>query len=113
MISFEEYKKLALSFPETSEIPHFDKPSFRYMNKIFGTYWKDEHKAMLKLSLVDQDVFCSIDKEIFYPVPGGWGKQGATFVNLKKAGKKIFKDAITCSYNSIIKKKSIVKNKLK
>ena len=32
---------------------------------------------MVKLSLVDQSVFCDMNKDAIYPVPGGWGKQGA------------------------------------
>jgi hypothetical protein len=103
MITFEEYQKLALSFPDTMEVPHFDNPSFRFRNKIFGTYWKKDNKAMLKLSLVDQSVFCAYDKEIFYPVDGYWGKQGATFITLSKVRKDMFKDAITCAYKEISK----------
>lgn len=63
-----------------------------------------ENKAMLKLSLVDQSVFCSHDKTIFYPVPGAWGKQGATFVNLKKVRKDMFKDALSTAYQGVIEK---------
>jgi hypothetical protein len=37
----------------------------------------------LKLSLVDQSVFCAIKPAIIYPVPGGWGRMGFTFVTLK------------------------------
>ena len=59
---------------------------------------------MLKLSLIDQSVFCSFDDAVFFPVPGGWGKQGATFVDLKKVRKDMFKDALSTAYNGMIKK---------
>lgn len=113
MITFAEYQKLALSFPDTTEQAHFDNPSFRFKNKIFGTYWKKDNKAMLKLSLIDQSVFCSYDNTVFYPVDGFWGKQGATFVNLSKVRKNMFKDAITCAYNEIAKAKAPKKKKEK
>jgi hypothetical protein len=50
---------------------------------------------MVKISPADQSVFCSIDKTVFYPVPGAWDKQGATSVKLGKVRKDMFKDALT------------------
>jgi hypothetical protein len=38
MIEFEELRKLAMSFPEVTEEPHFEKTSFRVKKKIFATY---------------------------------------------------------------------------
>jgi len=105
VISIDHYRKLALSFPDVEEQPHFNIPSFRVRKKIFTTLWEKENKAMLKLSLISQSVFCSYDTSIFYPVPGGWGKQGATFVNLGKVRKDMFKDALTVAYNEASAKK--------
>ncbi len=69
MVDIETFRKLALSFPGTEEQPHFDIPSFRVKNKIFATLWAKENRAMLKLSLADQSVFCSYDNTVFFPVP--------------------------------------------
>jgi predicted DNA-binding protein (MmcQ/YjbR family) len=113
MITLEEFRKLALSFPDTSEQPHFDSPSFRVNNKIFATYWNKDNRAMLLLSLVDQSAFCSIGKNIFFPVPNAWGKQGATFVELKKVRKNMFKDAVKTSYEFIASKNKLAKTKKK
>ena len=104
MVDLKTFRTLALSFPDATEQPHFHLQSFRVKNKIFATFWKAENKAMLKLSLVDQSVFCSYDKTIFYPVPGAWGKQGATFVNLKKVRKDMFKDALSTAYQGVVEK---------
>ena len=60
---------------------------------------------MLKLSLIDQSVFCSYDKSVFFPVPGGWGRKGATFVDLRKVRKDMLKDALTVAYNTLVRKK--------
>lgn len=105
MIDIEIFRKLALSFPDTIELPHFHLTSFRVKKKIFATYWPKENRAMLKLSLIDQSVFCSYDHTIFSPVPGGWGKKGATFVDLKKVRKDMFKDALTTAYKELARKK--------
>ena len=106
MVNIETFRELALSFPDTVELPHFDLTSFRVKKKIFATFWPKENRAMLKLPLIDQSVFCSYDKAIFFPVPGGWGRKGATFVELKKVKKDIFKDALTIAYNGVAPKKN-------
>jgi hypothetical protein len=81
MVAIETFKTLALSFPEVVELPHFDLTSFRIKKKIFATLSFEKQRVMLKLSLVDQSVFCSFDKEIIYPVPGAWAKPGALILN--------------------------------
>src|SRR5690606_19175716 len=68
MISFESFRKLALSFPEATEEPHFEKTSFRVKKKIFATYDDAKKRACIKLSEIEQDVFSSVDKTIIFPV---------------------------------------------
>ncbi|MGE5106480.1 MAG: MmcQ/YjbR family DNA-binding protein [Sphingobacteriales bacterium] len=84
MVTVEAARKLALALPETEEKSHFHLPDFRIKNKIFASLHTDKKIMMVKLNIKDQSVFCSFDKEVIYPVPGGWGRQGATFINLKK-----------------------------
>lgn len=98
MISLEAARKMALSLPEVEEKSHFDIPDFRIRNKIFATLHTDKHYVMVKLSLTDQSVFCAFDKEVIFPVPGGWGRKGATFVNLKKIKRSMLMDALTTAW---------------
>lgn len=91
---------MALSLPETEEKPHFDLTSFRIKNKIFATIHADKNYVMVKLKPVDQSVFCSYNKEVMFPVPGGWGKNGATFVNLKKVRRSMLLDALTTAWKT-------------
>ena len=60
---------------------------------------------MVKLSLDDQSVFCAFDKRVIYPVPGGWGRQGATYIELKKVKKTMLFDAMTVAYCTVAPKK--------
>jgi hypothetical protein len=69
MISQETYRQFALALPEVTEAPHFDKQAFKWRTRIFATLWVKENRAMLKLSLVDQSVFCAFNDKVFYPVP--------------------------------------------
>lgn len=105
MVSIDTFRKLALSFPEATEEPHFEKTSFRVNKKIFATYDEVKNRACIKLSEIDQNVFSSADKTIIYPVDNKWGKQGWTLIELKKVHKDLFVDALTCAYCEVAPKK--------
>ncbi|HUR66437.1 MAG TPA: MmcQ/YjbR family DNA-binding protein [Chitinophagaceae bacterium] len=92
---------MALSFPETDERPHFDRQAFRVKKKIFATLDEKVKRLMVKLSLEDQSVFCSIDKSVIYPVAGGWGRRGATYIELKEVSNAMLKDALTTEYCTV------------
>lgn len=105
MVDINTFKKLALSFPEVTEAPHFEKTSFRVRKKIFTTLDVIHNQACIKLSEIDQNVFSSYDKSVFFPIPNKWGKLGWTFVNLKKVKKSILVDALTTGYCEVAPKK--------
>lgn len=105
MVLIDTFRKLALSFPEATEQSHFEKTSFRVKNKIFATYDDKNKRACIKLSEIDQDVFSSTDRAVIYPVNNKWGKQGWTFIELKKVHKGLFIDALTTSYCEVAPKK--------
>ena len=104
MVTIETFRQLALSFPGSLEMPHFELTSFR-VKKIFATLDIKNHRACLMLSEIDQSVFCTFDLSIIYPVPNKWGKQGATYVALKKVRKDMLKDALAQAYKKAVTKK--------
>ena len=101
MVTIEEFRQWALAFPETAEMDHFGMPSFRVKGKIFATYHQKDNRAMLKLSLIDQSVYSEMDNKVFYPVPGGWGRKGSTFVELKNVKKPVFREALKKAWSGI------------
>ena len=96
---------MALAFDKAVEQPHFDKPSFRINKRIFATLDQPSKRAHLKLTAVEQSVFCAYDPLIFYPAAGAWGRQGWTIVELGKAPKAVLLDALTVAYHSVAAKK--------
>jgi predicted DNA-binding protein (MmcQ/YjbR family) len=98
MISINLFRELALSFPETTEEPHFEKISFRVKKKIFATYNAAVHRACVKLSAIDQDVFCKTNLNIIFPVDNLWGKQGWTLIDMNDINEAVFIDALTTAY---------------
>lgn len=105
MTTTDTFRKLALALPDTEELPHFDRASFRWKKKIFATLRESDGIGMVQLQPTDQDVFCAFDSgQTFYPVPGTWGKQGSTFVNLSRVREDMLADAMSCAYQNIVDK---------
>lgn len=109
MVTVAAARQLALSLPETEEKSHFETPDFRVKNKVFATIKADKQLMMVKLSAVDQSVFCSFDTTVIYPVPGGWGRQGATYIELKKVKKSMLLDALTMAWKQVAPKTMVAK----
>lgn len=105
MVSIDTFRKLALSFPNVTEEPHFEKTSFKVKKKIFATYDEIKKVACIKLSEIDQNVFSSASKTIIFPADNKWGKQGWTFIEMKKVNTDLFVDALTTAYCEVAPKK--------
>jgi hypothetical protein len=105
MISVTNFKKLALSLGEVSELPHFERTSFRVNKRIFATLDEKKQLACLMLDPIEQSTFCTFDKSVIYPVPNKWGLQGATYFDLKKVPAPLLKDALITAFKSKLKGK--------
>lgn len=116
MVTINKFRKIALSFPETEEAPHFENIAFKVNKKIFATLNKKQMRGCAKLSEIDQDVFSSFDKNqktndskdysknVIYPVPNKWGKHGWTNVNLETVKEEMLIDFLTTAYCNIAPK---------
>ncbi len=83
-----DFRRLALSFPETSEQAHMDHPDFRVAGKIFATLgYPEDGWGMVKLTPIEQGMFMRAHRGVFEPYAGAWGRRGATSVRLKAARK--------------------------
>ena len=79
----EDFRRLALSLPETAESAHMGHPDFRVRGKIFATLgYPDQEVGMVKLTPGQQREFVLAEPAVFVPVNGGWGLKGATHVRL-------------------------------
>lgn len=95
----EEFRSLALALPETTEQSHMDHPDFRVRGKIFATLgYPDGDRAMVKLTHEQQDALARSRPEVFAPVPGGWGRRGATYVTLRAADEAVVSDALLMAW---------------
>jgi hypothetical protein len=85
-LTADDSRRLALSFPETSEAAHMNHPDFRVRGKIFATLgYPDDTCGMVKLAPKEQKAFVKAEPAIFVPVKGAWGRSGSTNVRLSAA----------------------------
>ncbi|UII21303.1 MmcQ/YjbR family DNA-binding protein [Fulvivirga ligni] len=104
MTTFTTLGKIALSFPEVTVDPHFEKISFRVKNKIFATYDEKNARATLKLSEEKQSDFSAVNPAI-YPVDNKWGQQGWTIVELSEVDEQLLSDVLVAAYCIVAPKK--------
>ena len=109
MTLYKSIQNFALSLEESRELPHFHKSSFRVGKKIFATYDQNSQELMVKLTPVQQSVYCKLDPGAVYPVPGAWGTKGCTYFNIKKLPMNILKEVILIAYCSVAPSKLVLK----
>jgi len=101
-----DFRKIALSLPETEERAHMSHPDFRVAGKIFATLgYPDKTRGMVKLSPEEQHYFSKDFPDAFIPVKGTWGRRGATSVYLKAAKKETLANAIEAAWRNTAPKK--------
>ncbi|SPE31088.1 conserved hypothetical protein [Candidatus Sulfopaludibacter sp. SbA3] len=97
----DDFRRLALSFPETTEEAHMNHPDFRVRGKIFATLgYPGVDWAMVKLTPEQQANFVQAEPASFAPVKGGWGRQGCTNVILQSAKKTMVRKALAAAWNA-------------
>lgn len=89
-VSAARARKLLLAFENASEAPHFDRVAFRTPRRIFATLAGDGRDVNFMLDPLAQETFCEMAPEALSPVPGGWGRMGATRCDLKKVNEATF-----------------------
>ncbi len=98
-MTINDFRMLALSFPETEERSHMDHPDFRVSGKIFATLgYPDRGWGMVKLTPAQQHFLVEAEPEVFMVVKGVWGKRGATCVHLRRARKGIVSKALASAW---------------
>ena len=102
----DDFRKLALSFPEAVESAHMHHPDFRVCGKIFATLgYPDENSAVVKLSPDEQKDLVRGDPNVFQPVKGAWGRRGSTSIYLRAAKIEIVREALGAAWRNTAPKR--------
>jgi hypothetical protein len=99
-VTANEFRKVALSYPESAEAAHMNHPDFRVGGKIFATLGPGEKWGMVKLTPDQQSSFLQAAPSAFEPASGAWGRRGATIVHLRKAKKSLVKEALIAAWRN-------------
>ena len=106
-----EFRDLALNFPEAIESAHMRHPDFRVGGKIFATLgYPNKDSAMVKLPRDEQKEFMRSNPDVFKPAKGTWGRQGSTIVYLPAAAIVIAREALTAAWRRTAPKR-LLKNR--
>ncbi|MGE5208586.1 MAG: MmcQ/YjbR family DNA-binding protein [Alphaproteobacteria bacterium] len=101
-----DFRRLALSFPEAIESAHMHHPDFRVGGRIFATLgYPDEDSAMVKLPGEVQTNLVRCHPGIFKRVKGAWGRQGSTTVYLPPAKVQMVRKALTVAWQNTAPKR--------
>ena len=94
-----DFRRLALSLPEVEESSHFGAPDFRVGGRIFATLAAEKYGyGNLMLTPEIQAEFVSELPNVFLPVPGGWGRMGATHVRLAAVTEDVLAGALLAAW---------------
>jgi hypothetical protein len=96
-----DFRRIALSLPQTEERKHMNHPDFRVAGKIFATLaYPNKQFAMVKLTPIQQEDFVQSHPAVFNPCNGAWGRKGCTNVLLAKANKRVLKEAMLAAWRN-------------
>jgi predicted DNA-binding protein (MmcQ/YjbR family) len=106
MASIDTFRNQALSFPDTAEMPHFEKTSFRVGTKIFATLSETTLTGNFKLSAFEQSSFCKLGNGAIKPIPNKWGLQGWTTVELTLINDALLFELLEAAFFQVAPKKT-------
>ena len=101
----EQFRRMALGLPGSSEQSHMGHPDFRVRGKIFATLdYPEPGWAMVKLLPDQQSYFVEREPRSFLPASGNWGRKGSTNVRLKAASAQKVHPALEAAWKNVAPK---------
>ena len=98
-MTIKDFRRIALSFDGAEEGSHMGAADFRVDGRIFCTLaHAKKGYGNLMLTPEQQQMFIQDLPEIFIPVAGGWGRNGATHVVLANVSEDVLKGALRVAY---------------
>jgi hypothetical protein len=100
-----DFRRLALKLPGAEEASHMGAADFRVGGRIFATLAHEHHGyGNLMLTPEQQAAFVEESSDIFLPVAGGWGRNGATHIRLAAATEDVLAGALHSAWKLRVEK---------
>jgi hypothetical protein len=94
-----DFRRIALSLEGAEESSHMGAADFRVGKRIFATL---AHAKLgygnLMLDPEQQAAFVQELPDVFLPVHGGWGRNGATHIRLANADEEVLRGALQAAW---------------
>lgn len=104
-MTVKDFRRIALSLDGVEESSHMGQPDFRVGGRIFATLAAAEQGyGNLMLTPEQQATFVAELPEVFIPIAGGWGKNGATHIRLAVANKDVLEGALRTAWKLRLEK---------
>jgi hypothetical protein len=95
----DDFRRIALSLTGAEEGEHMGAQDFRVGGRIFATLAHvGDGYGNLMLDPEHQQDFVTEAPELFLPVKGGWGRNGATHIRLAEAGEAVLTGALQAAW---------------
>jgi hypothetical protein len=100
-----DFRRIALSLDGAEEGSHMGHPDFRVGGRIFATLAAEKQGYGNLLLIPEQQAdFVAERPDVFLPIPGGWGKNGATHVRLSATTEDLLTGALRTAWKLRIEK---------
>jgi hypothetical protein len=104
-VNAADFRRVALSLEGAEEGSHRGATDFRVGGRIFATLAAiNQGYGNVMLTPEQQAEFVAEDPSVFIPVPGGWGRNGATHIRLDLANKDVLAGALEAAWRLRIQK---------
>ncbi|HEV3331247.1 MAG TPA: MmcQ/YjbR family DNA-binding protein [Bryobacteraceae bacterium] len=101
----EDFRRIALRLDGVEEGSHMGSADFRVGGRIFATLAaQSKGYGNLMLTPEQQATFVEELPEVFIPVAGGWGRNGATHLRLAAANEDLMAGALRAAWKIRIEK---------
>lgn len=104
-MTIADFRRIALSMQGAEESAHMGSPDFRVGGHIFATLAAQEKGyGNLVLTPAQQAEFIAEAPDVFLPIPGGWGRMGATHIRLAAANEDVLTGALHTAWKLRVEK---------
>ena len=100
-----DFRRVALSLEGAQEGTHMGAADFRVGGRIFATLASQRQGyGNLMLTPALQVEFVQEAPAVFLPIPGGWGRNGATHIRLAQANEDLLAGALRTAWKLRLEK---------
>jgi len=99
VMALSDFRRIALSMPETEETNGMGYPNFRTGRKSFAAI--EDSIAVIRLTRDQQATFVATAPAVFAPESSGWGRLGNTVIRLEAADEATVQTAVATAWSNV------------